>query len=95
MPAGLHLGQRVDKPLVVQNTEHIEFQLRPRPAAGSFSLEISPDKMEVWLRVEFVEGIEYAVADSDYVPDLVVAVRELGRQAPPAIDCASVLVRIG
>lgn len=90
----LHRGQRVDKPLVVQNAEHIEFQLRSRPAAGSFSLEISSDKMEVWLRVKFVEGIEYAVADSDYVSDLVVAVRELGRQAPLPIDCASVLAEL-
>lgn len=87
----LYRGKPVYKPLVLENTEHIEFKLLQRTANSLFRLEISSDQMEVWLQTEFVEGVEYKIADSDYVSDLVVTAREFRRHAPEQIDCACVL----
>lgn len=86
-----HRDRLVDKPLVLENTEHIRFELLHRAATSDFRLEISADQMEVWLSTSFVEGIEYKISDSDYVSDLVVTARELRRHAPEPIDYRQIL----
>lgn len=87
----LYHGKMVEQPLVLETTQGIAFRLFHRPAKSEFRLEVSSDKMEVWLETEFEEGIEYRVADSDYVPDLVVVSREKRRHAPKPIDPQRVL----
>ena len=90
----LYHGRQIERPLVLEDSSAIEFEVTQKPAQSSFKIVVSKDKMEVWLVTEFVPGIEYQVCDSNYTTNLSVTAKEVRQHPPEPIDPALVFQQL-
>lgn len=74
--------QRVAGPTVIEDVRELEVITPSLPAASSFEVSVSPDKMQAILIVSFKQGKEYTLVDVDFTRKLIVRAK-LGREIQP------------